>query len=113
MNNHLSPYSGYASAVRLRGTVSLGHKPLCKCLSIHLSIHQNCSINRYPDHAKHGITLLEKNISKTKSEDSAEKFLAYIIEKLAEHGMYCLPCSYTSDVIDLFQSNYDVLLLSK
>ena len=34
------------------------------------------------------------------------------IEKLMEHGIHCVPCFYTNDVIDLFHSSNDVILFS-
>ena len=37
-----------------------------------------------------------------KSEVTAERISVYdVTEKLMEHGVHCLPCSYTNDVIDL------------
>ena len=47
-----------------------------------------------------------------KSECIVERISVYnVIEKLIEHGILCLPCSYTNDVIDLLRSNYDVILI--
>ena len=37
-----------------------------------------------------------------KSEVTFERIsVCNVTGKLAEHGIYCLPCSYTTDVIDL------------
>ena len=37
-----------------------------------------------------------------KSEVTVERnSVCNVIEKLMEHGIHCLPCSYTNDVIDL------------
>ena len=37
-----------------------------------------------------------------KSEVSVERVsVSYVIEKLMEHGIHCLPCSYTNEVIDI------------
>ena len=37
-----------------------------------------------------------------KSEVSDERFsVCNVIEKLMEHGIHCLPCSYTNDAIDM------------
>ena len=30
-----------------------------------------------------------------------KKTVSSVTEKLVEHGIHCLPCSYTNDVIDL------------
>ena len=44
---------------------------------------------------------LRKNICLRKSEVYVKKTVSNIIEKLVEHGIHCLPCSYTNDMIDL------------
>ena len=37
-----------------------------------------------------------------KSEVSVERIpVRYVIENLAEHGIHCLPCFYTSDIINM------------
>ena len=42
---------------------------------------------------------LRKNISLGKTEVSVERIsVCYVIEKLMEHGIHCLPCSCTNDV---------------
>ena len=42
-----------------------------------------------------------KIIRLRKSEVSVENSVCNVIEKLVEHGIHCLTCSYTNDVIDL------------
>ena len=42
---------------------------------------------------------LRKIICLRKSEVSVENFFFNVIVNLAEHGIHCVPCSYTSDVI--------------
>ena len=32
---------------------------------------------------------------------NVKKIVSNVNEKLVEHGIHCLPCSYTNDVIDL------------
>ena len=45
---------------------------------------------------------LRISISLRKSKVTVERISVYIvIEKLMEHGIRCLPCSYTNDDIDL------------
>ena len=45
---------------------------------------------------------LRKNICLRKSEGSVERIsVYYVIEKLTEHGIHCLPCLYINDVISL------------
>ena len=34
-------------------------------------------------------------------QSNVSKFQFVVIEKLMEHDIHCLPCSYTNDVIDL------------
>ena len=49
-----------------------------------------------------------------KSEVTNERIsVCYVIEKLMEHGIHCLPCSYTNDVMDLLPYNCDIILISK
>ena len=38
-----------------------------------------------------------------------KKAVSNVIEKLLEHGIHCLPCSYTNDVINLSSYNCDVI----
>ena len=46
---------------------------------------------------------LRKIICLRQSEVSVEIIsICNVIENLAKHGIHCLPCSYTNDVIDLF-----------
>ena len=48
---------------------------------------------------------LSKIICLRKFEVSGERIsICNVIEKLAEHGIHCLPCSYTNDVIDMLSS---------
>ena len=45
---------------------------------------------------------LRKNICLRNSEVCVERISdCYVIEKFAEHGMHCVPCSNTSDGIEL------------
>lgn len=44
--------------------------------------------------------LLEKSQSEVYIEGI---FICNVIEKIAEHGIHCFPCSDTKDVIDLLQ----------
>ena len=45
---------------------------------------------------------LRKNICLRKSEVSVERIsVCNFIENLEEHGIHCLPCSYTNDVINI------------
>ena len=45
---------------------------------------------------------LRKNICDRKSEVSVERnSVCHEIEHLMEHGIHCLTCAYTNDVIDL------------
>ena len=51
-------------------------------------------------HIPNGIKWLENNYSFEKSELSVERILVVdTIELLAEHGIYCLPCSGTNYTI--------------
>ena len=64
------------------------------CVSINLDKSydfQHCSLN-----------VLRNLICLRKSEVTVERVLfRNVTEKLMEHGMHCLSCSYTNDVIDL------------
>ena len=45
---------------------------------------------------------LRKIICLRKSEVSGERIsVCNVIENLVEHGIHCLPCSYTNDVINI------------
>ena len=45
---------------------------------------------------------LRKRVCLRKSKLSVESISGYnVIENLAEHGIHCLPSSYTNDVIDM------------
>ena len=45
---------------------------------------------------------LRKNVCLRKSDVSYETIsVCNIIENFAEHGIHCLPCSYTNDVINV------------
>ena len=47
---------------------------------------------------------LSRIICLRKSEVSVERIsVCIVIEKLMEHGIHCLPCSYTNDIIDLLR----------
>ena len=47
------------------------------------------------------------------SKDSIERIsVGSVIEKLAEHGIHCLPCSSTTEVIH-FYNNLKILMMSK
>ena len=49
-----------------------------------------------------------------KSEVIVERIsVSSVIKILMEHGIHCLPCSYTNDVLMCYRSNYDVILISK
>ena len=52
---------------------------------------------------QHGIKWLENNHLFKKSEATVERISVYnvVIMKLMEHGLHCLPRSYTNDLIDL------------
>ena len=53
-------------------------------------------------HLDRGINDLRKGMCLRKSEVSDERIsVCYVIEKLLEHDIHCLPCSYTKDIIDL------------
>ena len=53
----------------------------------------------------------EKHFCLSKSEVSVERVsVCNFVENLVEHGIHCLQYSYTNDVIDLLQHNYDVIL---
>ena len=57
---------------------------------------------------------LEKNFCLRKSKVIVERIsVCNVIENLAEHGIHCLPCSYTNDVIVCNRNNYDIILVSK
>ena len=48
------------------------------------------------------ISDLRKIIRLRKSEVTVERIsVCYDIEKMMEHGIHCLPCSYTNEIIDL------------
>ena len=45
---------------------------------------------------------LRKIVRLRKSEVSIERISVYdVIENLLQHGIHCLPCSYTNEVIDM------------
>ena len=50
-----------------------------------------------------------------KSKVSVERLsVCNVIEKLMEHGIHCLPCSYATDVINIYYcNNYNGILMSK
>ena len=51
---------------------------------------------------QHGNKWLENNHLSDKSEATVKSIsVRYVIEILMEHGIHCLPCSYTNDVIGL------------
>ena len=57
---------------------------------------------------------LRKIIRLRKSEVFVEKnSVCNVTENLAEHGIYCLPFSSISDVINMLAYNYAVILISK
>ena len=48
------------------------------------------------------------------SESSIETIsVGSVIEKLAEHGIHCLPCSSTTEVIHFYNNNLKILMMSK
>ena len=54
---------------------------------------------------------LKKNICVRKSEVSMKRISGFnVIENLMEHGIHCLPSSYTNDVINV---TVKTLLMSK
>ena len=59
-----------------------------------------CKIRK---HLKHELNDLKIIICLRKSEITVERIsVCDVIEKLMEHGIHCLSCSYINDVIDLF-----------
>ena len=57
---------------------------------------------------------LRKNICLRKSDVSVERIsVGNVTENLAGHGILCVPCSYTNDVIDVLRNNYDSMLMSE
>ena len=49
-----------------------------------------------------------------KSEVIVERIsVSYVVKILMGHGIHCLPCSYTNNVLICYRSNYDVILISK
>ena len=57
------------------------------------------------------LSYLIKIICLRKSQVSAKRILVFnVIEKLAEHGIHSLPCSYTNDIMDLLPH---VMVISK
>ena len=56
---------------------------------------------------------LRKFVCLRESKVSVEGIsVCHVIEKLMEHGIHCLPCSYSND-IGLLLYGYDVILISK
>ena len=48
------------------------------------------------------LNVWEKNISLRKSEVSVKEFqFVMSLKFFAKHGIYCLPCSYINDAIDV------------
>ena len=61
----------------------------------------------------HRIYYLRIIICLRKSKVTVERVSVYnVIEKLMEHGLHCLPRSYTNDVLISYRSSYDVILSS-
>ena len=76
-------------------------KSLKLSLSCIINIHEVCIINT------------ELN-DKRKTEVSVERIsVCNVIKNLAEHGIRCLPCSDTTNVIAMLLNKYDVILMSK
>ena len=56
---------------------------------------------------------LRKIICLRNSEVSVSDSVCYVTESLGEHGIHCLPCSYTNGVIKCYRNNDDIILMSK
>ena len=68
---------------------------------VYVCLIGNLGVLGFIQRIKHGIKLRIRNCLR-KSEVTVERFsICIVIEKLMEHGIHCLPCSYTYDAIDL------------
>ena len=73
-------------------------KTLCYCW---FWLKSTDNRNRICTIFKKELNALKKYLFEKNLKFMLKKAVSNIIEKLVEHGIHCLPCSYTKDIIDL------------
>ena len=78
-----------------------------------MTLKQRTAVNRFFFTDNLELNDLRIIICLRKSEVPVERIsVCNLIENGVEHGIHCLPCSYTNEVINMQRYNYDVVLMS-